>query len=319
MRLVIAILVCVSTFLVMPLSGYSQQDAAVKTISFESIDKGSEVIKLTLSDATAPKIFMLSGEKPRLVLDFLKTTYKGKTKLDIPKGELVRGIRVGVHQKPELKTRIVVDLVVDREIFWSQDFQPDENLLLISIKGGGSTTAKPLPVVLPPSSVKIKPDPGPQQTAKKIAPQADKIQAVATVSTDKPSDQIREVKSGPVLLDISFDNVYAKSGEMVLFKLNDFHPPTVSAIEKGLPRIICDFIDASMHRNVRKEIEANGKLVEKIRVAEHKDPAKIRVVLDLLPGNDYDLQQVFFKEDNLFVLIVNTLEAGDDTSSTKAH
>lgn len=316
MRLVIAILICIGTFLVVPLSGYSQQQGTVNTISFESIDKNSDVIKLTLSNENLPKIFKLSGEKPRLVLDFLDTEYKGSSRIDIEKSELVLGIRVGVHKKPELKTRVVVDLVEDREIFWSQDFKSDEKLLVISIKGGGSTIAKPLPVVLPPSTLKIKPIPEPQQidqnVLSKTNAEPDVAEAVIT-----PSEQIQEVKSGPVLLDISFDNVYAKNGEMVLFRLNDFHPPTISAIEKGLPRIICDFIDASIHENVPKEIEANGKLVEKIRVAEHKEPAKIRVVLDLTPGNDYDLQQVFFKEDNLFVLIVNTLDAKDDTPEAK--
>ncbi len=316
MRLVITILLCVCIFLVAPLPGYSQQKETVNSISFESIDKGSELITLKLSDAILPKIFKLSGENPRLVLDFLATTYKGKTRLDTQQGELVRGIRVGVHQKPELKTRIVVDLNKDREIFWSQDFKPDENLLVISIKGGGSISAKPLPVVLPPSTAKIKPTPEPQQIVVEVADEA-KSQIKGT--PDIESGQIQEIKSGPVLLDISFDNVYAKNGEMVLFKLNDFHPPTVTAIEKGLPRIVCDFNDASMHRNVKKEIDANGKLVDKIRVAQHNDPAKIRVVLDLLPGKDYDLQQVFFKEDNLFVLIVNTLGESDSNVSTSVH
>ena len=32
------------------------------------------------------------------------------------------------------------------------------------------------------------------------------------------------------------------------------------------------------------------------------------MVLDLTAGRDYDLRQVFFKEDNLFVLIINALD-----------
>ena len=33
---------------------------------------------------------------------------------------------------------------------------------------------------------------------------------------------------------------------------------------------------------------------------------RFRVTLELVPNKNYDLQQVFFKEDNLFVIIVNT-------------
>ena len=32
------------------------------------------------------------------------------------------------------------------------------------------------------------------------------------------------------------------------------------------------------------------------------------MVIDLEPNHSYDLQQVFFKDDNLFVIIVNTIK-----------
>ncbi|MCI5158676.1 MAG: hypothetical protein D3906_09615 [Candidatus Electrothrix sp. AUS1_2] len=47
---------------------------------------------------------------------------------------------------------------------------------------------------------------------------------------------------------------------------------------------------------------------------KEEEEKKIRVVLDLVPNYSYDLQQVFFKEENLFVIIINTLgnaPAGD--------
>lgn len=326
MRFVAVTLVCVGVLFFNPLSCFSQKQKVVETISFILQEQDSEIIEIHLNETNIPKIFRLSGENPRLVLDFLDTTYKGKSKLEAKDGELVRGIRVGFHKNPKLKTRVVVDLASDREIYWNQDFRPDENLLVLSIKGGGSITAAPLPVVLPPATSKNKPVEAAGQTGRlEVADAreqltnnkhgADDVPEKKTVETENSANSsnlktnaAQIINNGPVLLDVAFDNVYAKSGEMVLFKLNDFHPPSVSAIEKGQPRIICDFLDARMHKNVPKEIEANGKLIEKIRVARHADPDKIRVVLDLLAGNDYDLQQVFFKEDNLFVLIVNTLE-----------
>jgi hypothetical protein len=113
------------------------------------------------------------------------------------------------------------------------------------------------------------------------------------------------------LLEISFDDS-SNRGEMVLFHLNDFYPPLVSAIEKDNPRVLCDFMNMQLGPAVQETIVANGRYVEQIHAAHHDNPSKVRVVLDLSPDRDYDLQQVFFKHDNLFVLIVNELSPKND-------
>lgn len=97
---------------------------------------------------------------------------------------------------------------------------------------------------------------------------------------------------------------------MVLFHLSGFHPPSVSAGEKDNPRVFCDFMGMEMDKGVEETITAKGKFVERIVTAKQNTPEKIRVVLHLVPNRDYDLQQVFFKNDNLFVLIVNELPSG---------
>ena len=104
---------------------------------------------------------------------------------------------------------------------------------------------------------------------------------------------------------------------MVLFRLNKFSPPIVSVIEKEKPRVLCDFMKMNMDPGVQSIIDANGKYVERIRAARHNDPKKVRVVLDLLPDRDYDLQQVFFRNDNLFVLIVNELSPDQEAQQVK--
>jgi hypothetical protein len=111
-------------------------------------------------------------------------------------------------------------------------------------------------------------------------------------------------KTEPSLSNVTFENTSTK-GEMVLFKLNGFHPPTVFGIEKGDPKVVCDFPNARLEENVREVIRCDGKFVESIRVTKQTKPNKIRAVLNLVPNKNYDLQQVFFKEDNLFVIIVN--------------
>ena len=112
--------------------------------------------------------------------------------------------------------------------------------------------------------------------------------------------------TGPVLRSITFDKS-SNRGEMVLFKLSEFHPPVVFGIEEGVPRVVCDFKGTTAEAGVRNRINANGRYVRTIRVGRHRNPDKIRVVLDLEPNNNYDLQQVFFKDDNLFVIIINTI------------
>ena len=124
---------------------------------------------------------------------------------------------------------------------------------------------------------------------------------IADIKDEKP------MAADPVLLDITFEST-ANDSEMVLFKLNDFYPPLVFGIEKGNPRVVCDFLDTSLGNDVRKTIQTDGIFVNRIRTALHPSPAKVRVVLDLVPNKNYDLQQVFFKEDNLFVIIINEFE-----------
>ena len=113
--------------------------------------------------------------------------------------------------------------------------------------------------------------------------------------------------TGPVLESVTFDGKSPK-GEMVLFKLNEFHPPEVHGVEQGVPRVICDFKDTRLADSAQSLIKTDGKHVKVIRVSKTRNPEKVRVVLDLVPNRSYDLQQLFFKEDNLFVIIVNTVK-----------
>ncbi len=146
------------------------------------------------------------------------------------------------------------------------------------------------------------------------APSTAPPQPVIAADT-KPSNKTEIVKPapppggtvGPLIESVKFDGTSPK-GEMVLFKLNDFHPPVIHGVEEGIPRVICDFNSTQIVDSVKNFIKADGKYVKIIRITKHKKPERIRVVLDLEPNRSYDLQQVFFKEDNLFVIIVNTVK-----------
>ena len=142
-----------------------------------------------------------------------------------------------------------------------------------------------------------------EQTAPKTEPEKKEKDAVPPVESEK-SSTVSVKPATPLLESVTFDGASPK-GEMVLFKLSGFYPPLVHAVEEGTPRVICDFNDARMSESIKSPIKTKGKYIKIIRVTRHKDPEKIRVIVDLAPEKSYDLQQVFFKEDNLFVLIVN--------------
>ncbi len=109
-----------------------------------------------------------------------------------------------------------------------------------------------------------------------------------------------------MLLDVTFDGA-SKKGELVQLKLNGFYAPHITAIEEGSPQVICEYSGMVKGEKVPSTILAGGKFVKTIWVTS--DPAKrsVRIVLDLQPNKSYDLQQVYFKEDKIFVLIVNDL------------
>ena len=116
----------------------------------------------------------------------------------------------------------------------------------------------------------------------------------ATEPSPAPEIEAAPVHKDPELESVKFDPSSPK-GEMVMFKLNGFYPPTVHGVEEGIPRVICDFNNTTLTGNTKNRINTKGKFVKVIRVSKTKKPEKVRVVIDLEPNRSYDLQQVFFQ------------------------
>jgi hypothetical protein len=182
-----------------------------------------------------------------------------------------------------------------------------------------SKTEKPAETkaATPPVDPKKDAPPAAETTGKQAQPEAaplspaTKAEGEQTAAKGKTGAGKTEVPlktaDNPQLESIKFDPSSPK-GEMVLFKLNGFHPPAVHGVEEGIPRVICDFNNTKLVDGTKNLIKTDGKFVKAIRTSKTKKPEKVRVVIDLEPNRSYDLQQVFFKEDNLFVLIVNTVK-----------
>jgi hypothetical protein len=93
--------------------------------------------------------------------------------------------------------------------------------------------------------------------------------------------------------------------EKVFFLVNGFYPPRRLALEGDRPRIACDFFGARLGKGIDRCIKVNGRLIQQIRTAVYqgKNP-KVRVVLDLVPGKNYEVEQIFYKKENLYVITV---------------
>jgi hypothetical protein len=384
------------------------RSATIEAISHSFAADGRERVTFTLSEADTPKVFTITGDSPRLVLDFVGATYRGRNIITPEQSKLVGAIRVGVHLEPVEKVRIVVDLSSKSPV--DHALLPGESAKILTYELSGAVAdavaqgasvkeaAKPAKPVegatdaAPPPAMKTElaappavaegaaatqkthapqevaatgdmgaatpPPVATMETAGKVqgadtqaaavkegavagqqaalgqqvapgqdaaaisetvasqeaavkaqalAPQKDDAVAVAEKPVAEASPAEPKEKAKPRLVGVSFDDSSAK-GEMVLFHLNGFYPPAVSAVEKDLPMVFCDFTAMDMDKGVEASIAAKGKYVERISTGRQGASGRIRATLHLVPNRDYDLQQVFFKNDNLFVLIVNELQ-----------
>ena len=93
--------------------------------------------------------------------------------------------------------------------------------------------------------------------------------------------------------------------EMVTFQLSGNYPPKTFSLAGERPKVISDFYGARLGEGVERYLKVDGDLIQQIRIGVHKGSrSKIRVVLDLVSDNEYEIRPVFFEDDNLYTLIV---------------
>jgi len=286
----------------------------LKGIDFKTSSPNQEQVVFRLNSPVAPKFFTIKGENPRIVFDFKNTgAARGIKNTITTNGKFIEQIRVGIH---ETKVRVVLDLAVNKKIKVQRDFDENKNSLTVTVHDAavkpekkklkqnkkGKKKEQPKTV----STARVKKKSEKKQRKKKQADQqssAPKIIKAAKVKVaDKESEQST---AGTLLSSVNFE--HSNRGEMIQFRLNGFHPPVVYGLEEKKPKVICEFQDTAVDSRLPEHIKADGKFVRSIRITKEKKEKRVRVVLELTPSYSYDLQQVFFKNDNLFVIIINTL------------
>ena len=82
------------------------------TYTVDETGAGQEAVHIVMNPLRHPVIFGIQGEEPRVVCDFLNAEPKDTIKKIIEvNGTLIKRIRIGKHVVPEVKTRVVLDLV----------------------------------------------------------------------------------------------------------------------------------------------------------------------------------------------------------------
>jgi len=106
------------------------------------------------------------------------------------------------------------------------------------------------------------------------------------------------------ILSINAD-ITSPSGEVINIVMTGNFPPEAQVIEGDIPRIYCDFANVRMEKTIQRTIGVNGKYVVQIRTGIHPPPEpKTRVVLDLVPNHDYEVEQLFFEKENRYSIII---------------
>ena len=100
-------------------------------------------------------------------------------------------------------------------------------------------------------------------------------------------------------------NIDSGIKETIVFQLDGFQPPETFVLKGDRPRVVCDFLNTRVKDSVGSRVEPGGTLVKDIRVAPYGGGApRVRVVLDLTPGNDYIVDQTFYKKENRYTVTI---------------
>ncbi len=131
----------------------------------------------------------------------------------------------------------------------------------------------------------------------------DRFRSIPGMQKGEKGSTCKEIKN------IQF--VKTKEGsEMVTILLGGNYPPETSSSYDANPMVYCDFEGIRLADNIPRLIKTGGRLIRQIRIGVYEGPelsgSKVRVVLDLAPRQDceYDVRPFFFKDENLYSLII---------------
>jgi hypothetical protein len=129
-------------------------DFTIQGITFESTDTSepAETVHIQMDSLHHPVIFGMVNDKPRVVCDFNNAEpVKSIERTIETNGRYIKRIRTGFHTKPKTKTRIVLDLIPDRDYTIQQIPSPADNRFSVVVKVARENVA-PVPENQNPSN-----------------------------------------------------------------------------------------------------------------------------------------------------------------------
>jgi len=112
-------------------------DFTIKDIQFEAADvaERTETVHVMLNALLYPTTFALVEGTPRVVCDFINAEPgKGINRTLEVNGHYIKRIRTGFHTDPKIKTRVVLDLVPDRDYTIQQIASSKNNRFSIVVR-----------------------------------------------------------------------------------------------------------------------------------------------------------------------------------------
>jgi len=170
--------------------------------------------------------------------------------------------------------------------------KPSADPKLADSQAASKPPADPKPAD-PQSASKSSADPKPIESEISLKPE---------IVEPKPSES--EPDMPKTVKEIRAD-LTSEGEEKVLVSLNGFYPPETFVLEERIPKIVCDFPDTVLGKGIKHPIEVNGKFIQRIRIGFHEGSAsRLRIVLDLVPDQEYVVERTFFQKENLYILTV---------------
>ena len=122
-----------------------------------------------------------------------------------------------------------------------------------------------------------------------------------------PSDEGRRSAEKSHFIKTITSKIVSENRETVAFELNGFYPPETFVLKGERPRVVCDFLNTRIDDNIGDRIESEGSLIKGIRVAPYGGvAARVRIVLDLSRDRHYEIDQTFYKKENIYLVTVST-------------
>ena len=104
-------------------------------------------------------------------------------------------------------------------------------------------------------------------------------------------------------------NIYVKfepaGHEKVFIDFSREVAPEISSIGGKDPRIVVDIKNVLSIRQGIKKIEVKGKLIRQVRSNLDLASRRLRIVVDLAPSRNYEVEPVFYKAEKLYMVDIS--------------